>query len=321
MANIFFSYSHRDESLRDELEIHLAALKRQGVIKTWHDRRIEAGKEVDHAISEYLEKADIILLLVSPYLIASDYCYDVEMKRAIERHEAGEARVIPVILHPCDWHGLPFGKLMATPKDGKPVSKFPNQHDAFYEISQGIRMAAEELNAKSSFGADPRPACPRERTKKNTLDPQLRSSNLRVKKKFTDVEKDRFLNDAFEYIAKFFEGSLLELRTRNADIESDFRRIDANHFVAAVYMSGTEVSRCRIWQGGRRGFPGGIAYSAGDSHGDTSYNESISVDDDGYTLFLKPMGMGYHRPSENEKMAFEGAAEYLWGMLIRPLQE
>src|SRR5262249_6285750 len=119
MATLFFSYSHRDEDLRDELETHLAALKRQGVIETWHDRRIGAGQEVDNTISEHLEDADIILLLVSPYFIASDYCYDVEMARAMERHDAKLARVIPVILHPCDWHNLPFGKLLATPKDGK----------------------------------------------------------------------------------------------------------------------------------------------------------------------------------------------------------
>jgi hypothetical protein len=73
MARLFFSYSHRDEAFRDELEIHLSALKRQGVIETWHDRRIGAGKEFDPAISEHLESADIILLLVSPYFIASDY--------------------------------------------------------------------------------------------------------------------------------------------------------------------------------------------------------------------------------------------------------
>lgn len=121
MVEVFFSYSHKDEDLRNELEIHLAVLKRQGVISTWHDRRITAGDEFADKISCHLESADIILLLVSPYFIASDYCYEVEMKRALERHDAGEARVIPVILHPCYWHGAPFGRLLAVPSDGKPV--------------------------------------------------------------------------------------------------------------------------------------------------------------------------------------------------------
>jgi tetratricopeptide (TPR) repeat protein len=151
MVKLFFSYSHRDESLRDELEIHLSALKRQGVIETWHDRRIGAGKEFDSEISENLETAQIILLLVSPYFIASDYCYDIEMTRALERHKSGEARVIAVILHPCDWHSLPFGKLTAIPKDGKPISNYPNQHDAFLEVSLAIRTAAKDFETANAM--------------------------------------------------------------------------------------------------------------------------------------------------------------------------
>ena len=143
MIKLFFSYSHRDELLRDELEVHLAALKRQGVISTWHDKRLQAGDDIDQHISQQLEEADIILLLVSPYFISSDYCYEVEMQRALERHQNGAARVIPVILHPCDWQKTPFGKLRATPPDGKPISKFPNPHDAFLSVTQDIRAAAQ----------------------------------------------------------------------------------------------------------------------------------------------------------------------------------
>src|SRR5438270_622311 len=116
MLTVFFSYSHRDEDLRNELEVHLSALKRQDIIQAWHDRRIGSGNDFELTISEHLEASDIILLLVSPYFIASDYCYEIEMRRALQRHNAGEARVIPVILQPCDWQHLPFGKLLAVPK-------------------------------------------------------------------------------------------------------------------------------------------------------------------------------------------------------------
>ena len=111
----FFSYSHSDETLRNELEKHFSTLRRQGFIKTWHDRGIGAGKEFDQEISQHIEEADIILLLISPDFLASDYCYEKEMTRALERHKSGEARVIPVILRPCDWHDAPFGKLQAVP--------------------------------------------------------------------------------------------------------------------------------------------------------------------------------------------------------------
>jgi hypothetical protein len=117
---LFFSYSHIDEALRNQLEVHLFALKRQGLISTWHDRRIIVGSHVGDAIDANLEAAQIILLLVSSDFIASDYCYEREMMRAMERQESGDARVIPVILRPCDWHDLRFGKLLAAPRDGNP---------------------------------------------------------------------------------------------------------------------------------------------------------------------------------------------------------
>jgi hypothetical protein len=102
VSTIFFSYSHVDESLRDQLETHLSGLRRQGIISSWHDRQITAGTELGEAIDNHLNAADIILLLVSPDFIDSDYCYAREMKQALERHQIGEARVIPVILRPCD---------------------------------------------------------------------------------------------------------------------------------------------------------------------------------------------------------------------------
>lgn len=314
MVTIFFSYSHKDEALRNELEIHLASLKRQGVISTWHDRRIAAGEEFAGKISDNLESANIILLLVSPYFIASDYCYEVEMKRALERHESGEAKVIPVILHPCDWHGTPFGKLLAAPTDGKPVSKFPNLHDAFLDITLAIRAVAEKITgaALSPAGIASSPSL----TASN-MGSGPRSSNLRVRKSFTDRDKDKFLEDAFEFIAKFFEGSLDEIAIRNPGIEGNFRRVDANRFIAVIYEGGQASSRCRISCGGRRSFMSGITYSMSDSLDENSYNEQLSVEDDGYTLNLRPLGM---MMQSKELLSVEGAAEFYWGMFVKPLQ-
>lgn len=314
MVNIFFSYSHKDEELRNELEIHLAALKRQGVITTWHDRRIAAGEEFAGKISESLESANIILLLVSPYFIASDYCYEVEMKRALERHESGEAKVMPVILHPCDWHGTPFGKLLAAPTDGKPVSKFPNLHDAFLDITLAIRGVAEKIAGAmiSPVGIEVSPSLP-----SSDIGSNPRSSNLRIRKSFTDRDKDKFLEDAFEFIAKFFEGSLDEIAKRNPGIEGNFRRVDANRFVAVIYDGGQASSRCRISCGGRRSFMSGITYSMSDSLDENSYNEQLSVEDDGYTLNLRSLGM---MMQSKELLSVEGAAEFYWGMFVKPLQ-
>ena len=145
---VFISYSHKDETLRAELETHLKLLQRQGLISVWTDRKITAGEEWKGQIDENLESARIILLLVSADFIASDYCYDVEMKRALARHEAKEARVIPVILRDVDWQPAPFGKLQALPKEGKPVKLWEDKDSAWKDVAIGIRTVVEELRRR-----------------------------------------------------------------------------------------------------------------------------------------------------------------------------
>lgn len=143
---LFVSYSHSDEKLRARLATHLVPLEREELIIVWHDHKIEAGVHWEEMIRERLNAADLILLLVSSSFVASSYCYDIEVKRALARDKAGEARVIPVILRPAEWRGLPFGKLQALPRDGKPVTSWGRRSDeAFLEIVQGIRGAAAEL--------------------------------------------------------------------------------------------------------------------------------------------------------------------------------
>lgn len=145
---LFFSYSHRDEDLRNKLEIHLSILKRQGIIQTWHDRKIEAGTEWANVIDEQMKKADIILLLISPDFLYSDYCYDIELDLAMQRHAAGEACVIPVILRSVDWKGGKFGQLQAFPTDAKPITSWTNSDEAFTNVTQGIRIVAEKMRAE-----------------------------------------------------------------------------------------------------------------------------------------------------------------------------
>lgn len=147
---LFYSYSHKDERLRDQLEKHLSILNRNGVIANWHDRRITAGDEWKDKINENLNSADIILLLVSADFLASDYCYDKEMGRAMERYHAGDARVIPVFLKPVDWQGSPFGILQGLPTDARPVTKWSNRDAAFENIAAGIRKVANELQGRAS---------------------------------------------------------------------------------------------------------------------------------------------------------------------------
>jgi hypothetical protein len=142
---IFISYSHKDDELREELVTHLSNLRRQGKISAWHDRAIEAGSEWETEIKSRLESAQIILLLISPPFMASDYCYDIEMQRAVQRHEQGSARVIPIVLRPVDWKDSPISKLQALPKDAKPVTQWGDRDTAFVDVVQGIRRAVDSL--------------------------------------------------------------------------------------------------------------------------------------------------------------------------------
>lgn len=324
MLELFFSYSHRDEPLRDELEVHLAMLKRQSVINTWHDRRIGAGEDFGNEISDSLDRADIVLLLVSPYFLASDYCYDVEMRRALERHHAGATRVIPVILHPCDWHGAPFGALRATPNDGKPIAKFPNQHDAFLLVTQDIRAAAEEINASRLPRVAPSAAAAPDRPMPAVpVGGKPRSSNLRLRREYSDHERARFILDTFECVAAFFENSLAELQSRAPGITTEYRRIDANQFTAGIYRSGHHVGSCtiRLSEDVSHASSSEIRFSFGasGSSAGNSFNESMSVTEDGYMLGLRTLGM--QRQMERDAMLTpEGAAECYWDLLIAPLQ-
>jgi hypothetical protein len=162
--SLFYSYSHKDEDLRLKLQDHLAVLKWNGMIAEWNDRDIEAGAEWEKEIDRHLSSADIILLLISASFIASKYCWSVEVKKALERHERGEARVIPVILRPCRWQSTPFARLQATPKDAKPVTAWPDPDTAFDDVVSKIEAVVFELHRKhvSSCVVDlPKPPPPK----------------------------------------------------------------------------------------------------------------------------------------------------------------
>jgi len=155
---LFCSYAHEDESLLQKLETHLSMLKRQGLISTWYDRQITAGTQWARAIDAHLNSASVILLLISPDFFASDYCYGIEMMRALARHKANEARVIPILLRPVDWKGAPFAHLQALPTNAKPITTWSNRDEAFANVVTGIRRAIEDLaqlSASDAYGEKP----------------------------------------------------------------------------------------------------------------------------------------------------------------------
>jgi internalin A len=147
--SVFFSYSHKDEALRDRLEVHLKLLQRQRLISTWHGRKIMPGREWDGEIDANLKSASLIMLLVSADFIASDYVWEQEVKVALERHETGEAIVVPIMLKPCDWETAPFAKLQGLPRGMRPVSDFVDIEEGWTEVAKGVRKVVEGALAQS----------------------------------------------------------------------------------------------------------------------------------------------------------------------------
>ena len=152
--HLFYSYSHDDEDLRKQLEDHLAALRWSGLISEWHDRNITLGDEWAKEIDTNLSTADIILLLVSASFLASRYCWSVEMTGALERHDRGEAKVIPVILRPCAWHITPFAKLQAAPTDARPVTSWSDPHAALNDVASKIERTITDLQQQRRHAAE-----------------------------------------------------------------------------------------------------------------------------------------------------------------------
>jgi internalin A len=148
---VFYSYSHKDERLRNRLDVYLKLLQRRGLISSWFDRRITAGDEWKQSIDENLNNSDIILLMISADFIASDYCYEHEMSRALERHSSGEAIVVPVILRDVDWSTTPFARLNVLPKDGVAVMKWQKRDSAWRHVSEAIEQLVYEIREKRKY--------------------------------------------------------------------------------------------------------------------------------------------------------------------------
>ena len=169
---LFLSYAARDDALREELDRHLAALEREGLIRVWHRRRVSAGEIWEAESAARLDAAQIVLLLVSADYLAADDCFDLEVRRALERQRAGRARVIPVVVRACEWSGAPFAGLAALPPGGRPVASWPDRDEAWTGVARGVREAAEGLRSTT-----PLPRYPDART--SSLGDQLEHAYAR----------------------------------------------------------------------------------------------------------------------------------------------
>ena len=122
-------------------------MEREELIVQWYDRKISAGKDFKQEILLHIDTSDILLALISPSFMSSDYCNDIELRRALDKHIFGEIRVIPIILRPVNWQKTPLGELQALPRNGKPIIKWKPTDDGWKSVAEGIRQVVEELQA------------------------------------------------------------------------------------------------------------------------------------------------------------------------------
>lgn len=310
MAKAFISYSHRDAKALERLHTHLAVLRREHLINTWYDHEILAGTEVDREIHANLSESDLFLPLVSPDFLASNYCYEREMKSALKRHEKNSLRVIPIILEPCDWRPSPLGKLKALPKDGKPISTWTNENIAYLDVVTELRHLIETLTKGQVDDTTIR--APRDKAN----DAGSQSRRYRVKKDFDSIDRDEFRQQAFAIIEDYFRRSIEELNAIGSPIRARFQKISEVEFTCTVLNKGIRDKEAHITlrAGGESPFGDAITYSY--SRRSDSFNGLIQVEADDFELCLKADNFGFRRTQKNDRMSAEEAADGLWREFI-----
>lgn len=302
----FISYSHHDKAALDRLHVHLKNLTRAGHIETWYDRDILAGSELDAEIERELEAADLFLLMVSPDFIASDYCVEREMKRALERHAAGKARVVPIIVEECDWKAMgELRQLKAVPTDGKAISEWANPNTAYLNVVQELRRIIEaEGEPAAAAKAPPEP---------DAVRPAI--SRYRAKREFDQIDRGDFRDAAFATIKDYFRRATKEIGSIDG-LRGRFVDRGASSFGATIVNGGQRRGTAHITVHCRNSHValGDIYYSFSENAGDNTANGGFNVSADDYEQFLiQTMNIF---GNADERLAPERAAEALWNEFI-----
>jgi len=309
MTKAFISYSHKDSAILDRLHTHLAILRREGTINEWYDRQILAGGELSQEISSELQKAKLFLALVSPDFLSSNYCYEIEMKMAIELHEAGKIRIIPIIVEPCDWQSSPLARFKAIPRDGKPIAEWQNQNNAFLDIVQELRRII--TSDISSFGTQAK-------TENRVFVQPVEEKRYRLKREFDEIDIANFRDKCFKAIRDYFESSIGEVDTIE-DVRARFTDINAFSFTCTVLNKAKtrSVGYLTVHAQTGKGMNGAIIYSFTENASINTSNGSFDIEANEYEPFLTS---GYSMMTrgrlENVSMSVLQVSEYLWNKLL-----
>ncbi|MDT8316063.1 toll/interleukin-1 receptor domain-containing protein [Roseomonas mucosa] len=301
-ANLFISYSHADEKALDRLHKHLAMLRRDGAIDAWTDHKILPGSPLDGNISAALNEANLFVALISPDYLASNYCYEKEFAKAQELAAAGRLRIVPVILEPCEWLASPFSQLMALPKDGKPISEWTNQNNAFLDVVTGLRRLIEEMRDQ-----------PAVITPGSRMGEPLRRP--RIKQDFDTIQRSEYADKAFDAVRGYFQASCQELNeVGEGNLKARFETMSGTAFTCTVVNRARKNSsdaHITIRNAKQRGHFGDISYVYQPHAADNTSNGSVRVEADDFNLYLTMDSFSYSGRKES-KYTPEQAAAALW---------
>ena len=300
----FFSYSHADAQALARLKVHLAQLKRDGKISAWSDLEIPPGGEIDEHVAAQIEACDLFIPLVSPDFINSFYCYERELARAIERQDAGELRIIPVVIEPCDWKGSPLKRFKALPKDGKPVSEYANPNNAYLEVATALRQIVEAS-----------PEAPARTTPSSrSTGASTPAKRYRAKKTFDVVDRQEFIAETFAEIRKYFSASAAELNTIDG-FKARYTEAGQNVFGCTVVNRQMQdgTASITVYAAAGRNALGDIYWSNQADASPNQANGQFRIDHDDYEMFITHDDW-MHRDAK--RLTPKQAAELLWDQLI-----
>lgn len=304
---LFISYSHKDEHYLDRFHVHLAQSMREGVFQGWYDREIDAGADIDNEVAQELELADIYVALVSPDFINSNYCYNVELQRALERQKHGTMVVVPVIIEACDWQSTPLGKLKALPKDGKAIAEWTNENVAYLDVIKALRKLQNSVvspfetkaeNSRIELIGHPQANGPK--------------SKFRIKKNFGQIDRQNFKSDAFKEISDYFEKSIEELNGIDG-IKAKY--IDQSPTTFGCIIENLNYSSTKTIWVTKSSTMGDISIRYGADPSDNSSNGMFVINHDEYELYFDALMFHFHE--DQKHLDANAVAELIWNDLLK----
>src|SRR6266542_4013361 len=294
--DIFFCHASEDKD--DVVRLLVEAFTEAGVSCWYDEAEIQRGDSITHKVNEGLGSSKFVVVVFSPAFVQKNWPQRELNSVLNQEASSGEVKVLPL--------------LVGTETEKKEIlAKYPLLNDKRYlpwdrEVKAVVNAMLSRLGRGKPAGDKP---------VSSPTATGIRIPVPKIKKKFTQRDRDLFLRNSFTVIKQFFDSGLEELKKRHPEVDIDLAEVTKFKFVSTIYVNGEVATRCKIWIGGLSA-SNSIAYLEGQSHidSDNSFNDILSVADDERALGFNPSGMWFEdtQYTRDQLLTAEQAAEYLW---------